>query len=129
MMNVTSVLDQITLFCEKYPQSATHLSQVHLDLTKAKAWKEVRVVEIEPLQRCVIFGKANTETEAQIIVPCSSSESWSIERITLLFSSLQSFLNEPSYKSVTLAITFPDSTVVYYKVHEGIVPPTNDCVS
>jgi len=129
MMNATSVLDHITPFCEKYPQSATHLSQVYLDLTTAKTWKEVKVVEIEPLLRCVIFGKANTETETQIIVPCSSSESWSIERITLLFSSLQSFLNKPLYKSVTLAITFPDSTVVYYKVHEGIVPPTNNCVS
>ncbi|RGB39674.1 hypothetical protein C1646_754170 [Rhizophagus diaphanus] len=79
-MNVISALEQITPFCEKYPQSATYLSQVYLDLTKAKAWKEVKVIEIEPLQ------------------------------------------------SVTLAITFPDSTVVYYKVHEGIVPPTNNCV-
>ncbi|RIA95790.1 hypothetical protein C1645_733799 [Glomus cerebriforme] len=99
MMNAISVLDHITPFCEKYPQTAACLSQVYLDLTKAKTWKEVEVVEIEPLQS-----------------------------ITLFFSSLQSFLNKPLYKSVTLAITFPDSTVVYYKVHEGIVPPTNNCV-
>jgi hypothetical protein len=28
--------------------------------------------------------------------------------------------------SVILAITFSDSTIVYYKLHEGIVPPIDE---
>ncbi|CAG8510693.1 6024_t:CDS:2 [Gigaspora rosea] len=86
-------LDQISSYCDKYPQEASNLSQVYLDLTTAKSWVEVKVKDIEPLQRCILLGRTSKNKHLH---------------------------------SITLAIAFPDSTVVYYKVHDGINPPSDN---
>ncbi|CAG8529576.1 4403_t:CDS:2 [Dentiscutata heterogama] len=125
-------LDQISSYCDKYPQEASNLSQVYLDLTTVKSWAEVKVKDIEPLQRCVLLGRTKSNTQMIIIVPCASTEIWSLEKMTQLFSQLRTF---PSFfidcdpnniKSITLAIAFPDSTVVYYKIHDRINPPSDN---
>ncbi|CAJ0767766.1 9701_t:CDS:2, partial [Entrophospora sp. SA101] len=74
-MGVNSKLEHISLFCEKYPQIANCLMLVYLDLTL------VNVEEVEQLQRCIIKGKQNQESMYEIILPCSSAEEWSIDRL------------------------------------------------
>ncbi|CAG8722512.1 14125_t:CDS:2 [Gigaspora margarita] len=74
-------LDQISSYCDKYPQEASNLSQVYLDLTTAKSWAEVKVKDIEPLQRCILLGRTSkSDTKMIIIVPCASNEIWTIEK-------------------------------------------------
>ncbi|RIB25883.1 tRNA-splicing endonuclease subunit Sen15 [Gigaspora rosea] len=126
-------LDQISSYCDKYPQEASNLSQVYLDLTTAKSWVEVKVKDIEPLQRCILLGRTSkSDAKMIIIIPCASTEIWTIEKITQLFSQLRKVpsllldCDPNNIKSITLAIAFPDSTVVYYKVHDGINPPSDN---
>ncbi|CAG8754918.1 4161_t:CDS:2, partial [Racocetra persica] len=52
-------LEQISAYCNKYPQEASNLSQVYLDLTTVKSWAEVKVEDIESLQRCVLLGRTS----------------------------------------------------------------------
>ncbi|CAG8585459.1 4028_t:CDS:2, partial [Cetraspora pellucida] len=84
---------------------ASNLSQVYLDLTAVKSWTEVKVEDIEPLQRCVLLGRTSKLRKfPSLFVDCDPN----------------------NIKSITLAITFPDSTVVYYKIHDGINPPSDN---
>ncbi|CAG8756626.1 27179_t:CDS:2 [Dentiscutata erythropus] len=64
-------LDQISSYCDKYPQEASNLSQVYLDLTTVKSWAEVKVKDIEPLQRCVLLGR--TKVHDRINPPSDNS--------------------------------------------------------
>ncbi|KAG9295409.1 hypothetical protein G9A89_013438 [Geosiphon pyriformis] len=112
----------ITQFYHKYPNEASILTQVYQDLTIAKSWA-VKVEESEMLERCFFKAKIQKESQYQVILPCSSLETWSVERLSNVLRSIPPIQEECSQfcKSVTLAITFPDSTIVYYKVNRGMI--------
>ncbi|CAG8599826.1 12608_t:CDS:2 [Acaulospora morrowiae] len=54
-----------------------------------KSWSEVKVKDVEPLKRCVLLGKPTQSAPPMVVIPCASSENWSIERISQTFSSLK----------------------------------------
>ncbi|CAG8488866.1 7886_t:CDS:2 [Diversispora eburnea] len=128
MTNECFHLDSISKYLDKYPQEAPYLSQVYIDLTLVKSWFEVKIKEVKALRKCVLLGKPSKSTSEIIVFPCAAVEIWSIERMSQLFSSLSPnnfVVDGNELKSITLAITFPDSTVVYYNIHDEIILPSN----
>ncbi|KAK9761398.1 hypothetical protein K7432_013734 [Basidiobolus ranarum] len=124
MLHLHPKYKEIAEACETYPEEAEVLFQVYLDLTLEKEWSLVETKHVKAISRFVLEGKKELKEEIRYIVPTLASERWSLERIEKLFIELEKILdNKPS--SVMLAITSTDSTVVYYTVHSGIVPPTS----
>ncbi|ORX92633.1 hypothetical protein K493DRAFT_41856 [Basidiobolus meristosporus CBS 931.73] len=122
MLHVHPKYQEVAAACESFPEEAATLFQVYLDLTLEKEWAWVKAKEIGGVAKVVLEGKKGLEEEKQFIVPTSTSEPWSIERLEELFDEFQRAIGDkPS--SVMLAITSSDSTVVYYRVYSGIVPP------
>ncbi|CAG8434040.1 10719_t:CDS:10 [Ambispora gerdemannii] len=128
--------ENIRPFCEKYPNEAATLLQVYRDLKFVKSWTSLTIEDNETIGRCFIVGKKSSqESQTQIIIPCSSFEIWSVERLSHLLScicppdssvstsasspSSSSFNESTASKSLILAINTPDSTVVYYSVNDG----------
>ncbi|KAI0202157.1 tRNA-splicing endonuclease subunit Sen15 [Astrocystis sublimbata] len=63
--------------------------------------------------------------ETEWVLPTHISEKWSLEAFSTVFDSLpaQPSTQPGRAKRIVLAVLHPDSTVVYYHLHDGIVKP------
>ncbi|ESK89374.1 hypothetical protein Moror_16217 [Moniliophthora roreri MCA 2997] len=103
---------------KKYPKNAGSLFQTYNDILLAQQWRDVEVFEMgEPYDRGCITGRRPLSEETLHVVPCSLAESISIAWMTGIIKAL-------SVKDVYLAINTEDSSIVYYKISDGIVKPS-----
>ncbi|TPX71821.1 hypothetical protein SpCBS45565_g00769 [Spizellomyces sp. 'palustris'] len=133
--------------CPDAPQKVRWLSfQVYLDVVLAKEWANVHAKFCKSLEKIVLLARRELEEEAEIIVPMTEAESWSVSSVSILFSELFEMSLEPSsdlersmlafshpgekeltlYHSLVLAVMSTDSTVVYYRIYNGLVPPEEE---
>ncbi|KND02544.1 uncharacterized protein SPPG_03002 [Spizellomyces punctatus DAOM BR117] len=121
--------EQFARECPDAPQKVRWLSfQVYLDLVLAKEWANVHARFVKSLEKIVLLARRELEEEAEIMVPMTEAESWSVSSVSILFSQLSEISLESSsdLESLVLAIMSTDSTVVYYRIYNGLVPPEEE---
>ncbi|KAJ1173045.1 hypothetical protein NDU88_004887 [Pleurodeles waltl] len=97
---------------------------VYLDLVEGRNWHEVRYKALRDLQVICLCAREKEGQCPQVVVPTSIGMSYSHERIQHIMArtrNLEGDADVPS--SVVLAIVASDSTVVYYRLTEGLVMP------
>ncbi|KAH7884296.1 Sen15 protein-domain-containing protein [Phlebopus sp. FC_14] len=121
---------QLSHLLTKYPTSSHSLFQTYNDVTFSQKWTQVETVDIPELQRGVIRGfspshSSDTPTTPSLVLPCSLSESLTTSLFKNAFSTLRTAAGngkaEP--EALFLAICAEDSSIVYYKISNGIVKP------
>ncbi|OWF44536.1 tRNA-splicing endonuclease subunit Sen15-like [Mizuhopecten yessoensis] len=98
-------------------------SLVYLDLCEAKQWWNLDLHPCCELDLVFISGHATRHTPRELVLPLPRG-------CTVTPSDLQTYLhtlNLESYHTsgITMAIMDTDSTTVYYKISDGLVPPAS----
>ncbi|PPQ68371.1 hypothetical protein CVT24_004792 [Panaeolus cyanescens] len=111
----------------KYPRAAGSLFQAYNDIVYAQEWTDVKLIDLEACGRAAVSGKKQDTDKTLYVVPCSLQESlsfsWVQDAFTVLFPpSSQDSSDEMPF--LYLGITSPDSSLVYYKLSQGIVKPS-----
>lgn len=97
---------------------------VYADLCLSHLWEDVETHTLEHPYQPLISGIASSQgSERKLVYPVGAKDTTSIQALHYLFAAIQKSLGE-SEKRLLLGIVHTDSTVVYYKVNEGIVKPT-----
>ncbi|KAI8371625.1 tRNA intron endonuclease [Radiomyces spectabilis] len=110
-----------------YPTSLLRL--VFLDLVLSKLWKNVQLFPVENLNTSIILAHEPDTPPDQylVILPISQEDTLSMKRISDMFKALDGAnirqIQGDGLKKITLAIVSPDSTIVYYHISRGLVPP------
>jgi len=104
------------------------LYQLYLDLKLVKNWKVIEVRDNKEEDICYLIGKQfEDEKNFQIIVPMDVNTPTSISRIYEMFLNTKDCLeNEQNPRSLVVGIIAPDSSISYYKLHSGLVPPHDE---
>jgi len=109
--------DSIPEILDTYPLTRGCAAQTFQDLINAQKWEEVKIIDLPSIGRYGFTGKRpHTDGEAAII-PCTTVENISISWLTRAFGLL---LPKPYFY---LAIVDNDSTIVYYKMSDGLIKP------
>ncbi|XP_077134254.1 tRNA-splicing endonuclease subunit Sen15 isoform X1 [Ranitomeya variabilis] len=98
---------------------------VYMDLLEVRNWNDVQILSSPELHLIYLCGKEKDDDSApQVIIPTPVSTSCSHGRIQqLLKLNHTSEENPKADNSVLLAIVETDSTIVYYKLTDGLVTP------
>ncbi|KAF8726088.1 hypothetical protein AX14_008097 [Amanita brunnescens Koide BX004] len=102
----------------KYPRFAGSMFQAYNDIVYGKHWSNPEVIDLEKCKRGAIkaTNMKNEETSSYVL-PCPLTENIS-------FGLLQdAFVELSGPQEIYLAITSDDSSLVYYKISDGIVKP------
>ncbi|CCJ29380.1 unnamed protein product [Pneumocystis jirovecii] len=91
-------------FLETY----TFLYSVYTDLLLSQLWEELKIHQL-PSNRSIIQGISPQNHKTFYVYPCSLEEIWNI-------------LGEDK-QTLLLGIVSPDSTIVYYKINNGLIKP------
>jgi len=103
---------------EKYPKQSQSLFQVYSDIMYAQQWVEVEAKDITEVGRAVISGKKSADGISRVIVPCSLTETFTIDWLKQIYTHYT-----PPITEFWLAIVSDDSSLVYYKMSRGIIKP------
>ncbi|XP_033643650.1 uncharacterized protein LOC117303529 [Asterias rubens] len=113
---------------------------VYINLCEAKDWWNVAIHPCRELQLAFITGKPSRKDDVRIVLPITSNIKLTHERLQKFLqyihlpetpSTTMDSSKEPvavsgeTSHSVTLAITESGSTIVYYKITNGLVPPSD----
>ena len=105
---------------------------IYLDLIEAKHWFDVELCRCDAIKNVYIVGRPLKKCQIELVVPVASSNLFTHgelhEIITEVFqayncSALGEKFGRSEVKSVYFAIMGSNSTVVYYKMSDGLVPP------
>ena len=101
---------------------------VYTDLARKKAWSLVEMLPCDSLRIAYLVAQEEKDSgKAQLVVPVLGQERLSLEDVSQLMKGVNPPVTgniELSWdEGVVLAIVDTDSTVVYYRIQEGIVPP------
>lgn len=100
---------------------------VYLDLCETKGWFKVELHPCESLKQVYITGKPRKKAPLEVIVPITVQTALTMadfQNVVFETNSLEEErLVANSVPSVTLAISEADSTIVYYTISSGLVPP------
>ena len=96
--------------------------------TKPKSvqlWTNVQSVKLEQSHQFILTGTSPNEQKQELVVPCLISDTYSVAQFAELFDAI----NERNIgaicpcKSILLAIMGSDSSIVYYRIHDGVRKP------
>ncbi|KTW32061.1 uncharacterized protein T551_00743 [Pneumocystis jirovecii RU7] len=104
-------------FLETY----TFLYSVYTDLLLSQLWEELKIHQL-PSNRSIIQGISPQNHKTFYVYPCSLEESISIKKICELYNEVWNILGEDK-QTLLLGIVSPDSTIVYYKINNGLIKP------
>ncbi|KAI8822234.1 tRNA intron endonuclease [Fimicolochytrium jonesii] len=108
--------------CVDSPPRVRGLSfQVYTDLLLAKQWWSVQPIDVPSLDKIVLVARSQQHDKREWIIPMNPQENWSMEWLSRTFANLSSVAR--GVESVVLAIVSTDATIVYYRIHKGLVPP------
>ncbi|XP_078685964.1 tRNA-splicing endonuclease subunit Sen15-like [Branchiostoma floridae x Branchiostoma belcheri] len=103
---------------------------VYLYLSEAKQWSELDVLPCPALQLVTLYGRPTQADDMQVLVPLGKQTDLSPQRLRDFLTHVprpqdELELEEPDLmtKTVTLAICDSDSTVTFYRITDGFVPP------
>ncbi|KAF9031447.1 tRNA intron endonuclease [Panaeolus papilionaceus] len=111
----------------KYPRAAGSLFQAYNDIVYAQEWTDVMLIDLESCGRAAISGKKRDTDKTLYVVPCSLQESLSFGWVQSAFTELFPSFEQRSLEEIPflyLGITSSDSSLVYYKLSQGIVKPS-----
>ncbi|CAO3570094.1 unnamed protein product [Mortierella alpina] len=112
--------------CSKFPVHSEQLFQVYLDLTEAKDFVDVTVIQSPLLGRCLIEGEHPDTAQKFMILPSFITESWTVSKLDSVFSKLSNEqdarLSAAALSRVTLGIISADSTITYMNLYRGVTP-------
>jgi len=124
---------------QKYAAQFWVAHQVYLDLVKAKTWEQVDFKEDEQLGLYLTGRPESSHTKLSIVIPMLAHESLSMQQLVSMVQRLQRNEQTPTehsedefkrivnrteeFFSVTLAILSADSSLVYYLIAPGLLPP------
>ncbi|BFZ20494.1 hypothetical protein BsWGS_23533 [Bradybaena similaris] len=112
-------------FLLQYPKcdedAAERAFLVYLDLTEVKGWWSTEITYSSQLDRPYILGQHKRFVQRQAVLPVGVEESVSLQQMRQFFSHV--LVDEESIKSIMLAVSELDSTIVYYKLTSGMVAP------
>ncbi|CDS11560.1 hypothetical protein LRAMOSA03823 [Lichtheimia ramosa] len=117
------------------PEQWPLVRHVYMDLTLAKMWENVQVYPVESLKTSVLVGhEPDSPSEQQLVIlPILQEETVSMNRLSSYFKALRAagFANQKGQPlgKLTLAIIAPDSTIVYYHIQPGLIPPTSSNIN
>ncbi|KIY44994.1 hypothetical protein FISHEDRAFT_67240 [Fistulina hepatica ATCC 64428] len=104
-------------YLKKYARSSDSLFQTYNDLLYTQKWLDLEVIDFPVCSRCIIKGRNPVTKSIMHVMPCSLAEVVSYSWIKDAFPAL----GNP--EEIYLAITDDDSSLVYYKISQGIVKP------
>ncbi|KAI3617801.1 hypothetical protein CBS9595_003710 [Malassezia furfur] len=125
---------------QAYPAQAAALFQTYVDLRYAASWRDLRVIEIVRDASgdartfgargwALICGTAPQATQPQAVLPMSIEQTFDTAmyvahspRFSSVFAQLP---DDVAASHLLLAMMSSDSTVVYYKLSQGLVKPVN----
>ncbi|WFC95805.1 hypothetical protein MBRA1_002459 [Malassezia brasiliensis] len=118
---------------QAYPAQAAALFQTYVDLRYAASWRDLRVIEIVRDASgdarafgargwALICGTAPQTTQPQAVLPMSIEQTFDTAMFSSVFAQLP---NDVAASHLLLAMMSSDSTVVYYKLSQGLVKPVN----
>ncbi|NXC41114.1 SEN15 endonuclease, partial [Penelope pileata] len=95
---------------------------VYLDLLEGRNWHEVKHVGLADLQLVCLHAREREQDDLQVMVPLPVDVLVSHERLREIMKKASLPQDNPDTPmSITLAIVESDSTVVYYKMTDGLV--------
>ncbi|KAG4105037.1 hypothetical protein H8356DRAFT_1635929 [Neocallimastix lanati (nom. inval.)] len=116
-MENNPVYSDVKEYCEKYPLQAYNIFQTYLDLYIVKKWKVENFIDLELLKTIAFEVRNPKEDSNSIVISMGLNETWSIENLNEIFQDLK------NVSSIVCAILSPDSSIVYYRISKGMVPP------
>ncbi|WFD32546.1 hypothetical protein MSPP1_003594 [Malassezia sp. CBS 17886] len=123
--------------CAKYSAQASALWQTYVDLVYAAGWTHVDAVDVPRAAACgagdkggafgsvgwaIVCGAPPSGQQRQAVVPMAVEQTLTTATLGELFARLPDGVAQTH---VLLAMYSGDSTVVYYKMSEGLVKPVN----
>lgn len=112
--------------CAKYPAQAGALFQTYVDLKYAARWRALDVHDTASFGKpgwAILVGEApDTNQTRQVVVPLLLEQTVDTHMFTELFAHLPP---DAVTSHILLAMMSNDSTVVYYKLSQGMVKPVN----
>lgn len=98
---------------------------VYLELSERKHWFDVEIRPCESLKRVFITGKPRKKAKKEVILPVSVDTAFSIEELRKIVQDISSCCHDivADNPGITLGICEADSTIVYYKVFDGLIQP------
>jgi len=117
-----AIPDSVNQFLFLYPAKRGVIGQVYNDLAHAQKWKDLDVVDLPLVNRCGFTGSHPMRENGQqdcTVVPCSIAEDISVIWLQRAFQSIKNGKG----KSIYIAVVDSDSTVVYYKISQGLISP------
>ncbi|EMR11463.1 hypothetical protein PNEG_00479 [Pneumocystis murina B123] len=96
------------------------LYSVYTDLLLSQFWLKLKI-HCLPSNRSIIEGISPQNHKTLYVYPCSYKENVSIEKLNKLYQEFRNIRNED--EPLLLGIVSSDSTIVYYKMNEGLVKP------
>ena len=96
-------------------------AKVFIDLSEVRGWWNVKLHTKKDVDVVFISGHHTRHEPRQLVLPLSSNEMVSPMKINQYLNQIK--LDDYNTEGLTLAICDPDTTTVYYKVSEGLVPP------
>ncbi|KAI8328253.1 tRNA intron endonuclease [Chlamydoabsidia padenii] len=115
--------DQVQTMALAFPGNSDLIIQVYKDLALNKQWKNIQPIAIDDLQICILRAHEPLG-EWLTIVPIRYDQELSMEMIARTFGYLdKANLTSTSLKKITFGIVTRDSTVLYYHISKGLIPP------
>jgi len=94
--------------------------RVFLDLSEMKGWYQVKLCPLDSIKRTVVTGYSRRTDELQAVLPSTLTSTFSMEQILSILSAVEESFHT---SKVLLGFVDADSTIVYYSLTNGLVPP------
>ncbi|XP_020902384.1 tRNA-splicing endonuclease subunit SEN15-like [Exaiptasia diaphana] len=114
---------------DKYnPSSSRTAMLVYLELCERKHWFEVEIHPCDSLKRVFITGKPRKKAKKEAVVPVCVETEFSVDDLRSIVSEISTCCKEldldlSGNPGVILGICESDSSIVYYKVYQGLEQP------
>lgn len=98
---------------------------VYLELCERKHWFDVQIHHCESLKRTFITGKPRKKAKKEVILPVSIDTECNIKEMKKIVKDISSCCQDivAENPGVILGICESDSSIVYYKIFDGLVQP------
>lgn len=116
-------------FDHYHPFSSRTAMLVYLELCERKHWFDVEIHPCDSLKRVFITGKPRKKAKKEIILPVSVDTEFNVEDLRNIVKDISSCYQDLAEEDlsdnsgVILGICESDSSIVYYKVYNGLVQP------
>ncbi|XP_055955623.1 uncharacterized protein LOC130012238 [Patella vulgata] len=110
-------------WCPQNEDQVMMAIRVFLDLCEVRNWFDVRTHHCREMNLVFLSGRSSKKGQTELILPTDIYSQISPADMKMYFSAIK--LENVETNCLTLAVYNVDSTIVYYKMFSGLVPPEN----